>query len=186
MTWRILTDDPSYFAVLVSDDPFYALGPALESDGDGEAYEALSAFAAACDPPPDQMPTVQLITEWQSFVQALAAMQLDALQGDQEGRSDPFAPIPGQTSIDEAAALSGPESAPGMPPDHAVEPWSEDHATAAEAAAAGDVHAQEAVAQSPAPPPDCWRCGGTKLETVAGVQVPCSICQLTADPASVS
>lgn len=177
MSWRVVVDNVTSTAVLVCDDPLYALGPVIEADSANEAFEAVAAFAEACDPPPDQQPTIRLMAEWQSYVQYLAGLQQQALTAAQGS------------------------------PDGQLEPWSAEHATADEAAAAGDTTAQEAIAMSEmsdptsestnAGPPTgpagngvasgsepiagqqqvCWCCGGSGKLNLAGTQTDCNVCQ---------
>ena len=186
MSWRVV-EDPTYLTgVLLAEDPLYALGPALEGDGPGEATEALTAFAEACDPPPDQMPTVRLITEWQSFVQALAEMQLQALSETPAAAEPPAEVSPGQITVDEAIADTPVQDAPADPGPLRFE-MSED-GQRVDVAGASTV-TPEPPAVEPAeetPTSECWRCGGTRTETLAGVTVPCSVCQLQSDGEAVT
>lgn len=79
-------------ALLVSDDPMYALGPILVADDVEEAMEGMLAFIAALEADPSEMPTIRLMVEWQGFLGAITGTVVAVPLGAQESQSgDPSA-----------------------------------------------------------------------------------------------
>ena len=176
MTWRIIKDEASQTAALVSDDPLYALGPVIEADTADEAAEAIEAFAVACDPSPDEQPTIRLMAEWQSYVQYLAELQQRALTDPQEAAAGDPGPDPDQMSVDDFLAEERAQDAP--PPD----PTGAGGTTQSDAPAAGNgpppiaSGASDPPAPAPDDAPDCWCCGGAGSLHIAGQDQECNVC----------
>lgn len=105
MTASVFTDLQRGAALLVSDDPIYALGPVMVADDIEEAIEAMMAFIAALERDPSEMPTIALMVEWQGFLGAITgtvvAVPLDA----QEPQDDQVDTQAGESS---PGTLSGP------------------------------------------------------------------------------
>ena len=177
MSWRIITDEATQTAALISDDPLYALGPVIEADTPSEAHEAVEAFATACDPPPDQQPTIRLMAEWQSYVQYLAELQQQAIPSAQATANAIVVAAEAPESHSDPGAPSGPEDAPD-------DGYTLDDA-AADAEAAGDHGAAAAIRAHANGDPGpitgqqqvCWCCGGSGKLNLAGTQTDCNVCQ---------
>lgn len=201
MSCSIFIDPDRQAAILVSDDPIYALGPVIVADDALEASEAMEAFLAALERPADEIPTIALMTEWQGFLGAvsgavitlpesapepseearLAATEVGIVEtpepdtAPQDGAEAPPADGAGDGVTGEDGAVAGPKPLPDEEPDE-----DEDEELAA---AEVDQHLQEARAEGRTPAArgesECWACGGDGKLEIAGAEQECNLCQGT-------
>lgn len=68
MSWSIFVDTERCAAILVNDEPLFALGPAVIADEPEEAAQVLEMFCGAFDGEVDEAPTIRLMTEWAAFL----------------------------------------------------------------------------------------------------------------------
>ena len=113
MSTHIFVDPHRNAAVLMSDEPLYALGPAIVADDPNEAVDALEAFVAALEAPADTMPTIRLMTEWTGFLAALHGLVMGdggQLVDESGGEAPQLHPdIPGHEVGAGTAADRGPQ-----------------------------------------------------------------------------
>ena len=115
MSTSVFVDPLRNAAVLVSDDPPFALGPLIVADTTDEALEAMMAFVQALEEAPDKISTIQLMIEWHGFLGALSG-EVVALSGAaQETAPDDGSEQGAQTPEDPGPDSTGPEDAPGDP-----------------------------------------------------------------------
>lgn len=100
-------------ALLVCDDPVFALGPILVADEIEEAMEGMTAFIAALGEDPSEMPTIRLMIEWQGFLAAITPGPLGILPETQEAPGEPDTVPHGETGTE---AQSAPQSVAGEAP----------------------------------------------------------------------
>ena len=105
MTASVFTDPIRGAAILVSDEPLFALGPILVADEVEEAMEGMAAFVAALGEDPSDIPTIRLMIEWQGF---LAAITPGPFVGDQSAQEPPDGQATGEPGESSPESLSGP------------------------------------------------------------------------------
>lgn len=201
MAVHIFTDPNRGAAILVSDEPMYALGPVIVADDVNEAADALDAFVANLEAPADEMPTVRLMTEWTGFLAALHGLVMgeggqlvdqsagadpvmaDLATGQDKGRG-PDHPAPPAPEV--GAGRNGDVADPQAPPEAAQEAAGADEADEADQEA--DVTPDELsdrLAHVPGGTPrqrgevECWNCGGTGEVQLLGDTTSCGVCQGT-------
>lgn len=176
MSTTIWVDQQRGTAVLVLDDPCFALGPAIAADTGEEAFEVMQYFVDALEGPADKMPTIELMNEWQTFLMAFhGTIQVptevaEAIAADNEARL-----AAGMNGQDPAAGL---EVGPSSPlPDPDPDPDDDDDEPAAEQLL-GEHQAQAAAAIDEAAdkPPICWACSGKGELVIEGKGYPCGTC----------
>lgn len=126
MTASVFTDPVRGAAILVSDEPLFALGPILVADEIEEAMEGMAAFVAALGEDPSDIPTIRLMIEWQGFLAAITPGPfVGAQEPQQQPGDDPAAPV-GESSPENQPGLTRPddgsEGAAGSSPDDYPEP----------------------------------------------------------------
>ena len=109
MTASIFTDPLRGAAILVSDDPIYALGPVLVADELDEATEAMMAFIAALEEDPSEMPTIRLMIEWQGFLGAITPGPLGVPGGQETGQEATEATTAGGSSPEPQVGRTPPD-----------------------------------------------------------------------------
>ena len=112
MSTSVFTDPIRGAAILVSDDPMYALGPVLVADDINEATEAMLAFVAALEVDPSECPTIRLMVEWQGFLGALSGTVVAVPLDTQEPPSDDPGEISTPGRPEPVTALSEAQDAP--------------------------------------------------------------------------
>lgn len=176
MSHSIAVDPHRNMAVLVMDEPLFGLGPAVVADDPDEAQELLQTFVANLGAEPSQMPTLELMNEWQSFLIAFHGyLQVPAEVAAQQAQ-EPATPPPDPEPDPE------PTQAPGDPQTAA------DAATPTETAPAASPGDSAGDASSPPtePEPDglpndgdwvrCFACGGDKTIEIDGERFACGTC----------
>lgn len=98
MTASVFTDPLRKAALLVSDEPIYALGPVMVADDLDEATEAMLSFVAALERDPSEMPTIALMVEWQGFLGAITGTVVGIPTTAQETPGDAESPPAGESS----------------------------------------------------------------------------------------
>lgn len=208
MSHSIFIDQDRNAAILVNDDPIFALGPIIVADDPAEAAEALEGFLGALGDPPEQMPTIRLMTEWQGFLMALHGTIL----GDPEAAPPAGSPAPmGLDDESPTEGVSGPETAgespepaeetdigPGPEADavsHEPRPIPDDDHDDDDDQELVDVDPDELhqrIGNVPGGTPaqrgqvECWACGGVGHVDIAGEQQSCQLCGGTGRLAAAS
>lgn len=176
MSSYVLESGDGLTAVLVADDPLYALGPVIVGDLPGEAREAMDAFTAGLDTPADEQPTIALMVQWRSFIEALAELQLAASgaasppEPADQATADPTPETPSQGSPQPPQGVSG--VTPGQTT--VDEQIAAVDAQAGSDGGGGDQSADRAFQRATAPV--CWSCGGSGRLNLAGEEHTCNVC----------
>lgn len=201
MTVSIFVDEGRAAAILMSDDPLYALGPAIVADDVNEAADALQAFVDALEAPADEMPTVRLMTEWTGFLAALHGLVMgdggelvdqsagadpvmaDLATGQDKGRG-PDHPAPPAPEV--GAGRNGDTADPQAPPEAAQgAPGGDEPAEDDQEADVTPDELADRLAHVPGGTPrqrgevECWNCGGTGEVQLLGNTTSCGVCQGT-------
>lgn len=176
MTATIIVDTNRAVAALVMDDPFFALGPAVAADEPDEAQELLQTFVDNLDGDPSQMPTIELMNQWQSFLMAFhGVIQVPAevaAERSQQPAGEPETPSP------------GPEAGePPMDPQNGADASGQASPVSAPDSEAGASPASEPTTPTPdnLPAPaagevECFVCRGAGFLEIEGQEYECKTC----------
>lgn len=197
MSYSIFVDEHRGAAMLVCDEPLYGLGPAVVADDTAEATEFLQAFVDALEGEPDEMPTIQLWTQWSTFLMAFHGM-ISAPTADEGAaaatevpddvfpQGDPSdglvavgvasgggpgglpADTDGQGAIVAGADDEGDGESAGGSADYSPDPEASDMA-ARLSRVPGGTPAQRGVVE-------CWSCGGTGIAIGIKGDPECAVC----------
>ena len=176
MSHTIAVDPHRNMAILVMDEPTFAMGPVVVGDDPEEAQEVLQTFVEHLGRAPEQLPTIELMNEWQSFLMAFhGVIQVpqevaDAQAAAESPQQPPGAPEP-PAPEGEADPTSGPPADEQVSP--ATQPAAEDSAGSA-SPTGGDSTPQTSDPASP--DQQCFACGGAGQHVIEGQEYTCQTC----------